>query len=219
MHKVQLINNVIRKELSDQLNTIYNNAIMSSNLSGFFSTTNQVSPGNYGIKDIKMALEWVQENIHNFDGNPKSVTLMGHSAGSVATHILALSKKTEGLFHKYILLSGSALSSWGVHPRRKYRQVCLELAKLVGCQLKEDDIIAPNKTTTENPKGEDVRRNYSDISYLGYKVKDYEKIMRCLRTVDARKLIKMTQHFVSAINRVIKTLIYQMTVVLHYTLC
>lgn len=179
--------------------TIHNNNTTTNHL-GFFSTANQISPGNYGLKDIKMALEWIQENIHSFEGNPKSVTLMGHSAGSAATHLLALSKKTEGLFHRYILLSGSALSTWTYHPPRRYRQLCLHLAKLVGCPLERNrNVTASNETTTENPKREDVQTPaYDDIAR---KEKD-EEIMKCMRIADATRIITMTQYFVSAVNRV-----------------
>ncbi|XP_011877560.1 PREDICTED: esterase FE4-like isoform X2 [Vollenhovia emeryi] len=162
---------------------------------GFFSTSNQASPGNYGIKDVKMALEWVQENIHSFEGNPKSVTLMGHSAGSALTHILALSQKTEGLFHRYILHSGSAINAWSVHAPRRYRQLCLQLAKLAGCQMQtDDDIIAPNKTTTENPKGKDVKTSTQNRTSTLI-VRDDEELMRCMRSVDAERLETMTQYF------------------------
>lgn len=183
---------------------------MSSNHLGFFSTANRVSPGNYGIKDIKMALEWVQENIHSFGGNPKSVTLMGFSAGSAATHILALSKKTEGLFHRYILHSGSALSTWSVHPPRRYRQICLKLAELVGCQVPKKDIIPSKETIIENPKGEDRRTTaYIDIlrnpnsvrHFTYYTTKDDDEIMRCMRTIDAKKLEIAVGYFVSTINK------------------
>ncbi|XP_018055008.1 PREDICTED: esterase FE4-like [Atta colombica] len=156
---------------------------------GFFSTTNQVAPGNYGLKDIKMALEWIQENIHSFDGNPESVTLMGHSSGAAATHVLALSKKTERLFHRYILLGSSTLSPFSIHPPKRYRQVCLKLAKLVGCLLKkDDDIITPNETLIFDLTTE-------DILYPGYKVKNDEEIMKCMRTIDAKRLEAMTHSF------------------------
>lgn len=184
---------------------------MSLNHLGFFSTANQISPGNYGIKDIKMALEWIQENIHSFGGNPKSVTLMGFSAGSAATHILALSKKTEGLFHRYILHSGSALSSWSVLPQRRYREICLTLAELVGCQLKKDDDTVPsNETITESPKKKDGKTSAYGILHSNskphfikyiYKIKDDEKIMRCMRTVDVKKLETAVQYFVSVVNK------------------
>ncbi|XP_070153233.1 esterase E4 isoform X2 [Polyergus mexicanus] len=169
---------------------------------GFFSTTNQVAPGNYGLKDIKIALEWIHENIHSFNGNPESVTLMGASAGAVATHLLAFSNKTEGLFHKYILFGGSALVPWAYHPKKMYRQTCLKLARLVGCQpKKDDDIIASNETVTDNSEEEngggrgDANANVSHKDYNEGSIKDDEEMVKCMRTIDARQLVKMLKHF------------------------
>lgn len=170
---------------------------------------NQVSPGNYGLKDIKMALEWIHENIHSFHGNPESVTLMGASAGAALTHLLALSNKTERLFHKYILLGGSALVPWACHFKRMYRQTSLKLARLVGCQSKKDDDI--NESVSDNSKMENGRKRSSNINvsfnYKDYNegyIKDDEEMVKCMRTVDARQLIKMLKHFVSIVNNVIK---------------
>ena len=51
-------------------------------LLGFLSLANKRLPGNMGLLDQVMALEWVQRNIKEFGGNPSRVTIMGESAGS-----------------------------------------------------------------------------------------------------------------------------------------
>jgi carboxylesterase type B len=55
-----------------------------------------VLPGNYGLKDMIMALRWVRRNIRKFGGDPDKVTIMGQSAGGVAVHALTLSPSTKG---------------------------------------------------------------------------------------------------------------------------
>lgn len=52
--------------------------------------------GNVGLKDMVMALKWVQQNIENFGGNPFNVTIFGESAGAGAVHYLVLSPLAEG---------------------------------------------------------------------------------------------------------------------------
>ncbi|XP_053402742.1 cAMP-regulated D2 protein-like [Mercenaria mercenaria] len=61
--------------------------------------------GNYGIQDQRLALQWVQQNIGNFGGNPTKVTLFGQSAGAQSTFIHLMSSKTNGLFRAVIMES------------------------------------------------------------------------------------------------------------------
>lgn len=53
---------------------------------GFLSTGDRHAPGNYGMKDMVLALQWVKNNIINFGGDPDNITIFGESAGGVAVH-------------------------------------------------------------------------------------------------------------------------------------
>lgn len=44
---------------------------------GFLSTEDRNSPGNFGLKDQALLLQWVQDNIEHFGGNKNSVTIWG----------------------------------------------------------------------------------------------------------------------------------------------
>jgi carboxylesterase type B len=85
-------------------------------------------PGNAGLKDIVMALKWVQKNIVNFAGDPNNVTIFGESAGGAASHYLILSPMAKGLFHRAILQSGSTLNVWA--KGRRYAPQLAQVLKL-----------------------------------------------------------------------------------------
>lgn len=61
--------------------------------------------GNYGFLDQIAALEWIQNNISAFGGDPDNVTIFGESAGGSSVAVLRASPLANGLFHKAILQS------------------------------------------------------------------------------------------------------------------
>ncbi|XP_047537555.1 neuroligin-4, Y-linked-like isoform X1 [Vanessa atalanta] len=92
---------------------------------------------NYGLMDQIAALHWVQQNIALFGGDPTNITLMGHGSGAACINFLMISPTVmPGLFHRAILLSGSALSSWAIVDDPVYYS--LKLAKRMNCTIPED---------------------------------------------------------------------------------
>tara|TARA_B100000886_G_scaffold327379_1_gene274765 strand:+ start:5347 stop:7251 length:1905 start_codon:yes stop_codon:yes gene_type:complete len=65
---------------------------------------------NFGTLDIISALEWVNENITLFGGDPNNITVFGESAGGHNVLSLLVSSKAKGLFQKAISMSGYTTS-------------------------------------------------------------------------------------------------------------
>lgn len=90
-------------------------------------------PGNNGLKDQKIALKWVKENIAEFGGNPDNVTIFGNSAGGASVQFHMLSPESEGLFNAAIMQSGCVLNPWVISKNPK--EMAFRYGKSIGCPI------------------------------------------------------------------------------------
>ncbi|MCC6717681.1 MAG: carboxylesterase/lipase family protein [Acetobacteraceae bacterium] len=65
--------------------------------------------GNAGMLDIVAALQWVQDNIAAFGGDPDCVTVFGESGGGGKVCTLMAMPAAKGVFHRAVVQSGGAV--------------------------------------------------------------------------------------------------------------
>lgn len=105
-------------------------------------------------------MQWVQQNIAKFGGDPDNVTLFGESAGAASVHIHTLSAGSRKYFHKAICQSGNAIMEWAFQPYAEEKSRVL--AQRLGCA--END---PQK----------ILQFLRGIDDLGTMYKEYFKVM------------------------------------------
>ncbi|WP_268234436.1 carboxylesterase family protein [Mycetocola zhadangensis] len=72
---------------------------------GHLGSTGQPAESQGGLRDLIVALRWVNEHIAEFGGNPNQVTLSGDSAGAWYAFALSALEETRGLFTRAALIS------------------------------------------------------------------------------------------------------------------
>ncbi|RLN73538.1 hypothetical protein BBJ28_00017758 [Nothophytophthora sp. Chile5] len=79
---------------------------------GFLSGTavHEAGVANLALKDQRLALHWVQENIAAFGGDANKVTIWGESAGarSIGYQLVAYGGRDDGLFRGAVMQSGAS---------------------------------------------------------------------------------------------------------------
>ena len=62
-----------------------------------------------GIRDQILALRWIRDNVEDYGGDPSNVTIFGQSSGGSSVLALLAAPAADGLFHKAISCSGTAV--------------------------------------------------------------------------------------------------------------
>ena len=87
-----------------------------------------------GLYDQRMVMRWVRDNIKVFGGNPQSVTIFGESSGSASVGFHLLSPRSEELFDRAILQSGSPLAYWASMSKSQASERLKKMLKKLKCE-------------------------------------------------------------------------------------
>uniref|UniRef100_A0A0N4ZKW3 Acetylcholinesterase n=1 Tax=Parastrongyloides trichosuri TaxID=131310 RepID=A0A0N4ZKW3_PARTI len=108
-------------------------------------------PGNMGLLDQQMALQWIDENIKFFGVKKPEITIMGHGAGASSATAHLFSEGSRKLFKRVIAASGTAKNRWAFERNNLVEDNFKELIKKLKCNKKNDKEIL-NCLQEQKPK-------------------------------------------------------------------
>ncbi|XP_024083442.1 liver carboxylesterase-like isoform X1 [Cimex lectularius] len=100
---------------------------------GFLSLEDDIIPGNFGLKDQALALDWIKQYIKYFGGNPNSITVFGDGSGGASAHFLAVSHMTKDIVKAVISQGGVANDIWALAKPGKAKETAEKALLMLGC--------------------------------------------------------------------------------------
>nr|APC60257.1 esterase 5A transcript variant B [Culex quinquefasciatus] len=167
---------------------------------GFLCLPSKGIHGNMGLKDQRLLLKWVHDNIAQFGGDSRNVTLFGESAGGASVHLHYLTESSRQYFHRAICQSGTAFNVWIEQQERDTKTRML--AQLLGCIGTSDEEIYE---TLMNASALDLTTHSEDC------MSAYDRL--CFRYFPFTPTVEsddseepfITEHYVDALKKPFKT--------------
>uniref|UniRef100_A0A0N5BT05 Acetylcholinesterase n=1 Tax=Strongyloides papillosus TaxID=174720 RepID=A0A0N5BT05_STREA len=97
----------------------------------------KVVPGNMGLLDQQMALQWIYDNVENFGGKREKITLFGHGEGASDATAHMFSKVSKEYFTRVIAISGTVLNKWSLEKTAIIEDNFKSLMKKLKCTDKD----------------------------------------------------------------------------------
>ncbi|WP_304104080.1 carboxylesterase family protein, partial [Phascolarctobacterium succinatutens] len=129
-----------------------------NNLPALADGNKKEQSGNFGFLDQATALDWVRENIKEFGGDAKNITVSGFSAGGRDVMAMLISPVFKNKFDKAISFSGGLTVA---DADKSKKTIAQKLAPMVVEDGKQNNLInAENWLLSDNGKDKKAVRQY-----------------------------------------------------------
>lgn len=129
-----------------------------NNLPALADGNNKEKSGNFGFLDQAAALDWVRDNIKEFGGDAKNITVSGFSAGGRDVMAMLISPVFKNKFDKAISFSGGLTVA---DADKSKKTIAQKLAPMVVEDGKQNNLInAENWLLSDNGKDKKAVRQY-----------------------------------------------------------
>lgn len=163
-----------------------------TNVFGWLTLHKQEAPGNLGLRDQRLAFEWINDNIHKFGGDRKQITLLGHGTSGATNAMLHLTNaETAAFFARYILMSGTVYSTYSYQQHSNATAADME-----------------RNTNADDLSMRIVKKLACDSVHVKY-------TLDCLRQKSVADILKAFEH----VYEVFVTFAYIPYIYIHITMC